>query len=62
MTGEFQSGSGILVVTKDQYDQGYSELLGFTDRGHPITRRHDFELIRRTPEGHFLVWDPYEAA
>lgn len=44
-----------LVVTPEQYGDGYIEYLGAQI---PNTRRHTFSTIRQLPDGNYLVRNP----
>jgi hypothetical protein len=49
---------GVMVRTPEQYELGYAVASGFTVQGGPFVRREPYRLVRRLPDGNYLVEDP----
>jgi hypothetical protein len=53
-----ETAGGVMVRTPEQYELGYAVAVGFTVQGVPVARRESYRLIRRLPDGNYLVEDP----
>jgi hypothetical protein len=47
-----------LTISPEQYELGSAVASGFTARGGPFVRREPYRLVRRLPDGNYLVEDP----
>jgi septal ring factor EnvC (AmiA/AmiB activator) len=51
-------GVKTLTVSPEQYELGSAVASGFTIQGGPFVRREPYRLVRRLPDGNYLVEDP----
>jgi hypothetical protein len=49
---------GTLVISPEQYELGYAVPCSFPIQGGTPIRREPYRLIRRLPDGNYLVEDP----
>jgi predicted transcriptional regulator len=54
-------GVKTLTVGPEQYELGSAVASGFTIQGGPFVRREPYRLVRRLPDGNYLVEDPAAA-
>jgi hypothetical protein len=54
-------GVKTLTISPEQYELGSAVAFGFTARGGPFVRREPYRLVRRLPDGNYLVEDPAAA-
>jgi hypothetical protein len=60
LDGDAAPAEGVktLTVSPEQYELGSAVASGFTARGGPFSRREPYRLVRRLPDGNYLVEDP----
>jgi hypothetical protein len=51
-------GMKTLTISPEQYELGSAVASGFTIQGGPFVRREPYRLVRRLPDGNYLVEDP----
>jgi uncharacterized protein (DUF1778 family) len=60
LDGDAAPAEGVktLTVSPEQYELGSAVASGFTIQGGPFVRREPYRLVRRLPDGNYLVQDP----